>query len=58
MVAVPVSFILLEVLDAIIDSVYTANGWFAEEIPLVLGALVMAGLGLRTLNERRDVSVG
>jgi hypothetical protein len=53
-VAVPVSFIVLDLLDAIIDGVYTAGGWFAEEIPLVLAALVMAGLGARTLSGTRD----
>ena len=55
MAAVPVSFVALSVLDGIIDSVYTADGWFAQEIPLVLAALVMAGLGMRMLSEQRQV---
>ena len=53
--AVPVSFLALSVLDGIIDSVYTADGWFAQEIPLVLAALVMAGLGMRMLSEQRQL---
>ena len=53
--AVPVSFLVLSVLDGIIDSVYTADGWFAQEIPLVLAALVMAALGMRMLSEQRQV---
>lgn len=52
--AVPVSFIVLQVLDAVVDGVYTADGWFAQEIPLVLAALVMAALGVRSLTERRE----
>jgi hypothetical protein len=54
-VAVPASFVVLNVLDAVIDGVYTAPGWFAEEVPLVLAALVMAALGVRTLSDRREV---
>ena len=54
-VAVPVSFLLLQVIDVIVDGVYTANGWFAEEVPLVLAAVVMAALGMRTLSDRREL---
>jgi len=50
--AIPVSFVVLQVLDGIVDGVYTADGWFAQEIPLVLAALVMAGLGMRSLSDR------
>lgn len=53
--AVPVSFIALQVLDGIVDTVYTADGWFAQEIPLVLAAVVMAALGARTLSDQRGV---
>lgn len=52
--AVPASFLGLNLLDAIIDDVYTAGGWFAQEVPLVLSALVMACLGIRTLNDSRE----
>ncbi len=52
-VAVPVAFVALEVADAIVDEVYQADGWFAEEIPLVLAALVMSALGVQVLGSRR-----
>lgn len=53
LVAVPASFLLLGLLDAVVEGVYTAGGWFAEEVPLVLAALVMAALGSRTLGGTR-----
>ncbi|WP_460711124.1 hypothetical protein [Nocardioides dilutus] len=53
-VAAPVSFLVLGALDPVVDAIYTADGWFAQEIPLVLAALVMAALGARTLSGTRD----
>lgn len=53
-VAAPVSFLVLGAMDPVVDAVYTADGWFAQEIPLVLAALVMAALGARTLSATRD----
>jgi hypothetical protein len=52
-VAVPVAFAAIEVADAVVDAVYQADGWFAQEVPLVLAALVMGALGLQTLNSAR-----
>lgn len=52
-VAVPVSFLALEALDAITEVVYAADGWFAVEIPLVVAALVMGALGIHTLGTAR-----
>ena len=52
-VAVPVAFLALQGMDSVVDAVYTADGWFAEEIPLVLAALVMGGLGVRTFGSTR-----
>src|SRR5688500_14338724 len=49
LLAVPVAFVALEVLDSVVEAVYTADGWFAQEIPLVVAALVAGALGLRTL---------
>jgi hypothetical protein len=49
-VALPASFLLLQVVDAVIDGVYSSHGWFADEVPLVLAALVMSALGLRVLS--------
>jgi hypothetical protein len=44
--AIPVSFALLDVLDGAIKSVYTADGWFRDEVALVVAAIVLGGLGL------------
>ena len=51
--AVPAAFMTLMVADAIVDSVYRADGWFAQEIPLVLAALVMGALGIQALSSAR-----
>jgi hypothetical protein len=53
--AAPAAFLVLQVLDGVVDSVYTADGWFAQEVPLVLAALVMGALGVRVLGDRREV---
>jgi hypothetical protein len=53
-VAVPAAFVALEMVDAVVDAVYDeSNGWFAAEVPLVLAALAVGGLGLRTLGGLR-----
>ena len=52
-VAVPASFVALNGLDAVIEAVYNGNGWFADEVPLVLAALVMGALGVQTLTSTR-----
>jgi hypothetical protein len=52
-VAVPVAFMVLQVIDAIVDAAYQSDGWFAQEIPLVLAALVMGGLGAQMLGSAR-----
>ncbi len=46
-VAAPLSFVAMSVLDTAIKSVYTADGWFGDEVALVVLALVLGGLGLR-----------
>jgi len=53
LVAVPISFMVLQVLDTVVDAAYTADGWFAQEVPLVLAALVMGGLGMQILSAGR-----
>ena len=53
--AVPAAWMTLMVADAIVDSVYEADGWFAQEIPLVLAALVMGALGVQALGDARRV---
>ena len=51
--AIPVAWTALMAADGVVDAVYEADGWFAQEIPLVLAALVVGGLGVRTLGETR-----
>jgi len=51
--AVAVAWTALMLTDGIVDAVYQADGWFAQEIPLVLAALVFGGLGIRTLGAAR-----
>lgn len=55
--AVPVSFALLDVLDSAIKSVYTADGWFRDEVALVVVAMVFGGLGLAAASARRNVRI-
>lgn len=52
-VAVPVGFLLFNLLDTVAKSVYRADGWFRDELSLVVLAVVMAALGLRTLGAVR-----
>lgn len=56
--AVPVAFVLLSLLDTLVKSVYTPDGWFGDEVSLVLTGIVLAALGLGTLSERRPLSTG
>jgi len=51
--AVAVAWTVLMMVDGVVDAVYQADGWFAQEIPLVLAALVVGGLGVRTLGTAR-----
>ena len=48
-VAVPVAFVALDVVHVAVETIAESDGWFVAEIPLVLAALVMGALGLRTL---------
>jgi len=52
-VAVPVAFVGLELVDAIVEAVYRSDGWFVEEVALVVAALVMGALGVRVLSSTR-----
>ena len=51
--AIPVAFLTLLVIDLIVESVYRADGWFVDEVPLVLAALVMGALGVQALSSAR-----
>lgn len=55
-VAVPVSFILLNLLDAAAKSVYQVDGWFRDELALVIAAMVFGALGLRAASGTRQPS--
>ena len=48
-VAVPVAFVALDVVHIAVETIAESDGRFVAEIPLVLAALVMGALGLRTL---------
>lgn len=45
--AVPISFSLLDALDSTTKSVYQVDGWFRDELALVITATVFGALGLR-----------
>ncbi|MGH3459579.1 hypothetical protein [Aeromicrobium sp.] len=47
LVAVPLSFILMNMLDIAVKSVYQVDGWFRDELTLVISAVVFGALGLR-----------
>lgn len=47
LVAVPASFVVLNWADIAVKSVYQVDGWFRDELTLVLAAAVVGALGLR-----------
>lgn len=53
-VAVPVAFVLLEVLDLAIKGVYVSDGWFRDEVALVVAGILMAAIGVRLLRSHTD----
>ncbi len=53
-VAVPVAFVALDVVHIAVETIAESDGWFVAEIPLVLAALVMGALGLRSLASVRS----
>ncbi len=52
-VAVPVSFVVLNLADLAVKSVYNVDGWFRDELTLVLAAVLLGALGLRVLSGGR-----
>ena len=52
--AVPVSFWLLNTLDIAIKGVYTSDTWFRDEVALVIAGLFMAAIGLRLYGRGRQ----
>jgi hypothetical protein len=57
--AIPLSFTLLSVIDALVKAVYPGSGWFHDELSLVLVGALMAGGALAAVARRseRGVSV-
>lgn len=51
--AVPVAFLLLGMLDTAAKAAYHSDSWFRDEISLVLAGVLLAGLGVRTLSRPR-----
>lgn len=47
--AVPVAFALLSFLDTAVKAAYSSDGWFRDELSLVLAGVVMAAIGFRRL---------
>lgn len=56
LVAVPVSFVLLSVLDSAAKSIYQVDGWFRDEVSLVITAVVFGALGLRAASSTRQLT--
>ncbi len=52
-VAVPVSFALLDYLDLALKAVYTSDGWFRDELALVVAGVVMAAIGVGRMGAGR-----
>lgn len=48
-VAVPVAFIAFNLVDTLTKAVYKADGWFDDELSLVIIGVVFAAMGLRVL---------
>ena len=53
-----VAFWLLGVLDIAVKSVYVSEGWFRDEVALVLAGVVMAAIGLRMARTSALASAG
>lgn len=47
--AVPLAFVAMGVIDNLVKSVYRADGWFRDELSLLIMGVVIAALGLRVL---------
>lgn len=48
-IAVPVAFALLSLLDTATKAAYRSDSWFRDELSLVIAAVVMAAVGVRML---------
>ena len=48
-VAMPVAFIVFNLVDTLTKAVYKTDGWFRDELSLVIIGVVVAAIGLRVL---------
>lgn len=48
--AIPVSFVLLNLLDTVTKASYRSDSWFRDELSLVLAGVLLAALGVRMLS--------
>ena len=55
--AVPLAFVILDTLDIALKSVYEGDGWFRNELALVLAGTVMLALGARLIGSARRPAV-
>ena len=52
--AIPLSFMLLSVIDTLVKAVYPDSGWFHDELSLVLVGALMAGGALAAVARRSE----
>lgn len=55
-VAVPLAFVVLDWFDVLVKSVYEADGWFRDEVSLVVAGVALAAIGLAMLASRRGAT--
>ncbi len=53
-IAVPVAFILLDVLDAGVKAIYSPDGWIRDEVGLLIGGVLMAVAGVMVMSGRNS----
>lgn len=49
LLALPVAFVLFNLADTAVKAVYQAEGWFRDELSLVILGVVVAGIGLSVM---------
>lgn len=50
--AAPIAFVALDLLDSLLKSVYSQEGWMRDELGLLVGGALMAAAGARVLAGR------
>ena len=54
--AVPLAFAALDWLHVLVKSIYKGDGWFRDEVALVVAGVALATIGLAMLASRRGVT--